>query len=90
MAGRNRANFRGHGCFEPGRLVHMKNSLRALIILFVFCLTAWYTSRLVTTHTEESNTPASQLRLAGAMAGLFAGGAAAMFVGIVFISVRRD
>jgi hypothetical protein len=68
----------------------MKNSLRALIILAVFCVTAWYTARLVTAHTEESATPASQLRLAGAMAGLFAGGAAAMLVGIAFVVARRD
>jgi hypothetical protein len=68
----------------------MKNSLRALVLLAVFCGVAYYTNKLVTAHTEESAVPAQQIRLAGAMAGLFAGAAASMLVSIVLLAVRRD
>ncbi len=68
----------------------MKNSMRVFIFLAVFCSVGYYTNKLVTSHTEESAVPAQQIHLAGAMAGLFAGGAAAMFVSILLLAVRRD
>ena len=64
----------------------MRYAWRAVLVLGVF-LGVGFTvmhlvMHLVIAHSVDVGTPATEIRLAGAMAGLFAGGAAACLAGI--------
>jgi TRAP-type C4-dicarboxylate transport system permease small subunit len=59
----------------------MRVLLRVLIVVAVFAGVGWGTARAVL-HHAAMGTPATQVRLSAAMAGLFAGGAAAVVAGI--------
>ncbi len=65
----------------------MRIALRALVLLVVFLGVGWLTARRVQAHAV-AGTPAAEVRLAAAMAGLFAGGAAVVVVGIALLWKR--
>jgi len=60
----------------------MRVALRTLIVVAVFVGVGLATANGVVKHAVNAGAAESQVRLAGAMAGLFAGGAAAVLVGI--------
>jgi hypothetical protein len=62
----------------------MRVALRVLVVVFVFAGVGVLTAVAVTHHAVVG-TPAAEVRLAAAMAGLFAGGAAAVVVGIALV-----
>jgi len=64
---------------------------RALVVVAVFVGVGLATADGVVKHAINAGSAESQVRLAGAMAGLFAGGAAAVLVGIAMLwaSARR-
>jgi len=66
----------------------MRLVLRVLLLLAVFAAVAWLAAHLATAHAV-AGTPAAQVQLAAAMAGLFAGGAAAVLVGIALLWIGR-
>ena len=66
----------------------MRLALRVLLLLAVFAAVAWLAAHLATAHAV-AGTPAAQVQLAAAMAGLFAGGAAAVLVGIALLGIGR-
>jgi hypothetical protein len=66
----------------------MRTALRAVALLLVFATVAWMTAQMVTVHAT-AGTPAAQVQLSAAMAGLFAGGAAAVLAGIAMFWKRR-
>ena len=55
---------------------------RAAIVLLVFIGVGFATAKIVVTHAVNAGAAESQVHLAGAMAGLFAGGLAALLAGI--------
>jgi hypothetical protein len=57
---------------------------RVVVVVAVFVGVGWLTARGVM-HHAGLGTPAAQVRLSSAMAGLFAGGAAAVIVGIAMV-----
>jgi hypothetical protein len=61
---------------------------RALLLLFVFLGTGYATMHLVIAHAVAKGTPEYAVRLAGAMAGLFVGAAAAVLVGLALVLGR--
>ena len=65
----------------------MRIVLRALILLTVFVVVGWFTAAHVQSHAI-AGTPAAEVRLASAMAGLFAGGAAVVVTGIALLWKR--
>jgi Zn-dependent protease len=65
----------------------MRTALRVLVLLLVFGGVAWLAAWEVAAHAA-AGTPEAQVRLAAAMAGLFAGGAAAVVVGVVMLRRR--
>jgi hypothetical protein len=65
----------------------MRIALRSLVLLLVFVGVGWFTARHVETRAV-AGTPAAEVRLASAMAGLFAGGAAVVVVGIALLWKR--
>ena len=58
---------------------------QALAVVAVFVGVGLATAHAVVKHAVNAGTAESQVRLAGAMAGLFAGGAAAVLVGIAIV-----
>lgn len=67
----------------------MRIVVRVLILLVVLGAVGWYTSLYVYARAV-AGTPVAEVRLASAMAGLFAGGAAAVVAGIVMLWARRS
>jgi hypothetical protein len=65
----------------------MRIALRTLLLLLVFGGVGWFTATRVRAHAVPG-TPAAEVRLASAMAGLFAGGAAAVVAGIALLWKR--
>jgi hypothetical protein len=63
----------------------MRYAWRSLLVLAVFLGVGYAVMHLVIAHSVQRSTPLPELRLAGAMAGLFAGGAAACVVGIALV-----
>ena len=66
----------------------MRFAWRAAVLLLVFVGVGWATGEAVVRHAVNAGAAESQIQLAGAMAGLFAGGAAAVLVGIGMAVVR--
>jgi hypothetical protein len=62
----------------------MRVAWRVLLVVTVFVGVGWGTARAVRRHAAVG-TPAAQVRLSSAMAGLFAGGAAGVVVGIALV-----
>jgi hypothetical protein len=62
----------------------MRVALRVVVVIAVFVGVAWGTARAVA-HHAAGGTPVAQVQLSSAMAGLFAGGAAAVVVGIALL-----
>jgi hypothetical protein len=60
----------------------MRVALRALVLVAVFAGVGWMTARAVMNHVASRGAMQPEVRLSGAMAGLFAGGAATLIVGI--------
>ena len=58
---------------------------RAVVLVAVFAGVGMETAKLVVEHAVNAGAAESQVRLAGAMAGLFGGGAAAVLVGIAMV-----
>ena len=58
---------------------------RAAVIVVVFAGVGIETAKLVVQHAVNAGAAESQVHLAGAMAGLFAGAAAALLVGIALL-----
>jgi len=65
----------------------MRMVWRALVVVAVFVGVGLATADGVVKHAVNAGAAESQVRLAGAMAGLFAGGAAAVLVGIAMVLV---
>jgi hypothetical protein len=63
----------------------MRIALRALVLVGVFAGVGWLTAREVMDHVASAGAMQPEVRLSGAMAGLFAGGAAALVVGIAMV-----
>ena len=62
---------------------------RAAVVLAVFAGVGWLMARAVIAHAAAGGAPIAEVRLAAAMAGLFAGAAAALVVGIAMVWRRR-
>ncbi len=60
----------------------MRVALRALVLVAVFVGVGWLTARAVMDHVASRGAMQPEVRLSGAMAGLFAGGAVTLIVGI--------
>ena len=68
----------------------MRVALRALVLVAVFVGVGWMTARAVMNHVASAGAMQPEVRLAGAMAGLFAGGAVTLIVGIAMVWTRRS
>ena len=66
----------------------MRVALRALVLMAVFVGVGWMTARAVMNHVASAGAMQPEVRLSGAMAGLFAGGAAVVLVGIAMARRR--
>jgi hypothetical protein len=66
----------------------MRFAVRILVLLLVFAGVGWFTAHAVMHHAAAA-TPVAEVRLSAAMAGLFAGGAAAVVVGIALVWRRQ-
>ena len=60
----------------------MRYAWRTLLIVAVFLGVGYGVMHLVISHAVQMAAPESEIRLAGGMAGLFSGGAAACLVAI--------
>jgi hypothetical protein len=60
----------------------MRVAVRALVLVAVFAGVGWLTARAVMNHVASRGAMQPEVRLSGAMAGLFAGGAVTLIVGI--------
>jgi hypothetical protein len=67
----------------------MRLVLRVVALVLVFVGVGWLTARGVMGHVASAGAMQPEVRLSGAMAGLFAGGAAALMVGIGMVWVRK-
>lgn len=67
----------------------MRHAWRTILVLAVFVVVGWSVMHLVIEHSVQMGTPDSEVRLAGGMAGLFAGGAAACLAAIATLVGRR-
>ncbi len=67
----------------------MKFVGRALLVVLVFVGCGLIVAKLVMAHGEAGGAPVAQVRLSGAMAGLFAGGAVASLVVLVMAFGKR-
>jgi len=67
----------------------MRVALRALVLVAVFVGVGWMTARAVMNHVERKGAMQPEVRLSGAMAGLFAGGAVTLIVGIAMAWSRK-
>jgi hypothetical protein len=63
----------------------MRIALRTVVLLAIFVGVAWITARGVMGHVASHGAMQPEVRLAGAMAGLFAGGAATLIAGIAMV-----
>ena len=68
----------------------MRYAWRTLLVLAAFFGVGYFVMHLVVTHSVQMGAPDSEIRLAGLMAGLFSGGAAACIVGIAVVLSRRQ
>ena len=68
----------------------MRVAIRALVLVAVFVGVGWVTARAVMNHVASAGAMQPEVRLAGAMAGLFAGGAVTLIVGIAMVWTRRS
>jgi len=68
----------------------MRVALRALVLVAVFVGVGWMTARAVMNHVASAGAMQPEVRLSGAMAGLFAGGAVTLIVGIAMVWSRRS
>jgi hypothetical protein len=66
----------------------MRVMMRVVVVIAVFAGVGWGTAHAVRRHAAVG-TPVAQVQLASGMAGLFAGGAAAVVVGIALVWRRR-
>ena len=66
----------------------MRVALRTLVLLAVFAGVGWLTARAVMNRVASKGAMEPEVRLAGAMAGLFAGGAVTLVVGIAMVWSR--
>ena len=66
----------------------MRVVVRMLVLLAVFGSVGWVTARAVMDHVASKGAMQPEVRLSGAMAGLFAGGAATLIVGIAMVWSR--
>ena len=67
----------------------MRHAWRTVAVLAAFVVVGYVVMHLGITHAVQMGTPDPELRLAGGMAGLFAGGAAACLVGIATLVGKR-
>jgi len=67
----------------------MRVAGRVVLLIAVFAGVGWLTARGVMAHVASGGAMQPEVRLAGAMAGLFAGGAAAVLVGIAMVWRRQ-
>ena len=67
----------------------MRVAVRVLVLVGVFAGVGWLTARAVMGHVAGAGAMQPEVRLSGAMAGLFAGGAAALLVGIGMVWARK-
>ena len=68
----------------------MRVVVRALVLVAVFVGVGWLTARAVMSHVASAGAMQPEVRLAGAMAGLFAGGAVTLIVGIAMVWSRKS
>ena len=68
----------------------MRVAMRALVLVAVFAGVGWTTARVVMSHVASAGAMQPEVRLAGAMAGLFAGGAVTLIAGIAMVWTRRN
>jgi hypothetical protein len=66
----------------------MRIALRTLVLLVVFAGVGWLTAHAVMGHAASKGAMQPEVRLAGEMAGLFAGGAATLVVWIAMVWSR--
>lgn len=62
---------------------------RGAVVLAVFAVVAWLTSHAVMVHQMRQGSGGAEVRMAAWMAGLFAGGGAAVITGIALVTLRR-
>jgi hypothetical protein len=67
----------------------MRVGLRVVVLVAVFAGVGWVTARAVMNHVESKGAMQPEVRLAGAMAGLFAGGAVTLVAGIAMVWSRK-
>lgn len=71
----------------------MRVALRVLVLLLVFAGVGWMAAggvmRHAARHAARGGAPEPEVRLAAEMAGLFAGGAAALVMGIAMVWMRN-
>jgi hypothetical protein len=67
----------------------MRLALRVLVLLLVFAGVAWLAAHMAIARAVAGTPLQLQVRLAAAMAALFAGGAAAVLVGIALLRIGR-
>ena len=60
----------------------MRVALRAMVLVGVFAGVGWLTARAVMDHVASRGAMQPEVRLSGAMAGLFAGGAVRWWWGL--------
>ena len=68
----------------------MRVALRAMVLVGVFAGVGWLTARAVMDHVASRGAMQPEVRLSGAMAGLFAGGAVTLVVGIAMAWSRKS
>ncbi len=66
----------------------MRVAVRVFVLVAVFAGVGWLTARAVMDHVASRGAMQPEVRLSGAMAGLFAGGAATLVVGIAMVWSR--
>jgi hypothetical protein len=66
----------------------MRVIMRVMVLVGVFAGVGWLTARAVMGHVESKGAMQPEVRLSGAMAGLFAGGAATLVAGIAMVWSR--
>ena len=66
----------------------MRLTLQVLLLLAVFAAVAWLAAHMAIARAV-AGTPLPEVRLAAAMAALFAGGAAAVLAGIAMLWIGR-
>ena len=67
----------------------MRVAVRVVVLVVVFAGVGWLTARGVMDHVASRGAMQPEVRLSGAMAGLFAGGAVTLIAGIAMVSFRR-